>query len=143
MGEWGRTIGKGLRSVQFMSTLSNELLVSFAYLDERLRTLRRTECVPGEEIAAAAWRNAAEELRRVLLEALRQAGVYDASVDIVGRWKRRCLVAQRDFVTERMELEDGRVLIYKQPEGQFSNPNAPCEVRCLDWLSKQAVEIRH
>jgi len=60
-----------------------------------------------------------------------------------GRWKRRRLAVERDFVEERFELPNrGSTLRYKQPEGQFSNPNADCEVHCLGWLCRQAEEIR-
>jgi len=43
-------------------------------------------------------------------------------------------------VTESFTLADGRTLSYKQPEGQFSNPNPSCEVHCLEWLCQEAKE---
>eukprot|EP00439_Symbiodinium_sp_Y106_P078390 s1143_g17.t1 len=66
---------------------------------------------------------AAQELRSFLLQAMEAADVKGAKVDVVGRWKRRRLAVERDFVQEAFELEDGRKLVYKQPEGQFSNPH--------------------
>ena len=62
-------------------------------------------------------------------------------MDIVGRWKRRRICQERDFVEETFSLQDGQCLLYRQPEGQFSNPNAPCEVHCLDWLCREAKII--
>lgn len=150
---WGRVVGQGLRSVQFHSTLSGELLVCLAYFDERLQRLKRGERLSGEkegsdevEVGGMAWTEAAQPLRAALLEVLPSAGSPGgdaaARVSVVGRWKRRRLVVGSDFVTERMRLPNGRMLVYKQPEGQFSNPNAPCEVSCLAWLCQEAAQIR-
>ncbi|CAE7254194.1 trmA [Symbiodinium pilosum] len=146
---WGRVIGHGLRSAQFHSTLSNELMVCLAYHDARLQNLKRGQPLPEEDDAAfenstqgKRWMAAARELRSFLLQAMEAAGVQGAKVDVVGRWKRRRLAVERDFVQEAFKLEDGRTLVYKQPEGQFSNPNLPCEVNCLNWLCLQAKEAR-
>jgi len=146
---WGRVIGHGLRSAQFHSTLSGELIVCLAYHDVRLRDLKRGQPLPEEDDAAfenstqgKRWMAAAQELRSFLLQAMEAADVKGAKVDVVGRWKRRRLAVERDFVQEAFELEDGRKLVYKQPEGQFSNPNLPCEVHCLNWLCLQAKEAR-
>merc|ERR1712150_111637 len=139
---WGRTIGQGLRSVQFHSTLSGELLACFVYHDGRLRMLKRGQRLPEEEQCdfSKAWVLAARELRSALMQELSGACAGDR-VDVVGRWKRRRLVVDHDFVTERFALADGRHLLYKQPEGQFSNPNSACEIHCLNWLCREAGEI--
>lgn len=150
---WGQTIGRGLRSVQLHSSTTDELLITLAYHDERRRCLKRGETFAGEDALADEWTGAARILRDALLAALHQgaAGSGGAAgstpppaprVDIVGRWKRRCLSVERDFIWERFALADGRTLVYKQPEGQFSNPNAACEVFCLDWLCRMAQAIR-
>jgi len=139
---WGAVVGRALRSVQFHSTMSSELLVCMVYHDARLRSLRRGEQLSSEDgTEREAWLAAASEFRKVLQEELARAGVV-ASVNIVGRWKRRRLAVERACLFERLTLADGRQLSYLQPEGQFSNPNAPCEVCCLDWLCAQAALIR-
>lgn len=140
---WGHVVGRGLRSVQLHSTLSGDLLVCLVYHDERLRCLRQGERLPGEgDDDERSWRAAAQELRRALQAAVAEAGSVGGDVDVVGRWKRRRLVVERDYVVERFSLADGRIWLYRQPEGQFSNPNAPVEVSCLDWLCGEAAAVR-
>ena len=51
---WGAVVGHGLRSVQFHSTLTHELLVCFIYHDKRLKSRRRNEKLQGEEQAQKA-----------------------------------------------------------------------------------------
>lgn len=135
--DWGSVIGRGLRSVQFHSTLSGELLVCLVYHDERLRHLRRNEQLPGADEDRERWLQAARTLRERFLE----AGVA-ASVDVIGRWKRRRLCQERDFVVEVIGLENGQRISLRQPEGQFSNPNADCEVHCLNWLCREVQRIQ-
>jgi len=138
--DWGVVIGRGLRSVQFHSTLTHELLVCLVYHDERLKSRRRNERLQGEEQVNEGWKAAATILRSALHDAMAASGL-EARVDITGRWKRRRLVVERDYVVERLHLSNGRTLTYRQPEGQFSNPNAQCEVFCLEWLCDQAAQI--
>ncbi|CAE8617653.1 unnamed protein product [Polarella glacialis] len=142
---WGQVIGRGLRTIQFHSTLSGELMVCLTYSDERLRTLKRGEKLPGEDSSSwetsaqgVAWTSAAREVRQALSTAVAAVGFSQPEIDVVGRWRRRRLCVDRDYVVERIALADGRELEYRQPEGQFSNPNVPCEVHCLDWLCREA-----
>mmetsp|Transcript_32021 Transcript_32021/g.68224 ORF Transcript_32021/g.68224 Transcript_32021/m.68224 type:complete len:516 (-) Transcript_32021:44-1591(-) len=151
----GSVLGKGLRSVQLQSTLSGELLVCLCYFDERLKTRKRSEQLP-EDHDPEVWRRAAGELRDCFMEAFERRAAATAatgatttregSIHIVGRWRRRKLAVDQDFITEVFHLQgelpgEERRLSYKQPEGQFSNPNSPCEVRCLEWLCKEARRI--
>lgn len=139
---WGRSIGRALRAVQLHSTMSGDLLICLTYHDERLRALKRGEQLPGGEgDSAEVWLAAAREFQSALRAAL-AASDAQANVEVVGRWKRRRLAVSRDSVTESFTLSDGRTLSYQQPEGQFSNPNAPCEVHCLDWLCDQAAAVQ-
>jgi len=131
--------------MQFHSTLSRELLVCLVYHDPDLKQLKRGE----RRCAGAGGEDEAEYLRRwdvaarLLKDALSDAvGKAATRVDIVGRWKLRKACVDRDYVSEELCLDDGRVLRYMQPEGQFSNPNADCEVECLSWLCKRGKEIR-
>jgi len=66
---WGCILGCGMRSVQFHSTLSGELLVCFVYHDERLRRLRRHEHLPDADEDQERWLRAAATLRERFLEA--------------------------------------------------------------------------
>jgi len=144
---WGKIIGHGLRSVQFHSTLAGELMVCLAYHDARLQSLKRGEVLPEEDgdtfetsSQGKAWLAAAAEFKAVLHQGVAAAGAQGSTVDVIGRWKRRHLQLGRDFVEESFTLADGRTLFYKQPEGQFSNPNPSCEVHCLNWLCQEAKE---
>jgi len=137
LSSWCRVLGKGLRSVQFHSTLSGELLICLVYHDERLRNLKRSERLPGADDEDACWLDAAHSLREHLV-----CADVASRVDVIGRWKRRRLCQERDYVTETVNLASGRALVYRQPEGQFSNPNAACEVHCLNWLYDEAAAAR-
>merc|ERR1711957_607752 len=120
----------------FHSTLSGELLVCFVYHDARLRTMKREEQLAGAQEADACWLQAARALRDQLV-----AAAAAERIDIIGRWKRRRLCCERDFVMEQLPLANNRLVVYKQPEGQFTNPNTACEVECLNWLWREAGEI--
>eukprot|EP00971_Amphidinium_carterae_P053189 1047820-Amphidinium_carterae.1 len=130
-------LGAGLRSVQLHSTLSGELLICFVYHDPLLKNVKRAASA-GTGTDRQAWRSAAQCLRDSLLEA---HGDAVHAVDVMGRWKRQAISVQRGFVREKFPLRDGRILQYKQPEGQFSNPNAPCEIECLEWLCQMGREV--
>eukprot|EP00933_Yihiella_yeosuensis_P031630 TRINITY_DN25204_c0_g1_i1.p1 TRINITY_DN25204_c0_g1~~TRINITY_DN25204_c0_g1_i1.p1 ORF type:complete len:332 (-),score=71.03 TRINITY_DN25204_c0_g1_i1:107-1030(-) len=117
--------------------MSGEVVLGLCYYDERMQDLRRQDRLPDEEERNIAWQAAAKELRSALLSAAKAAGLSEPRVEVVGRWKRRRLFVERDYVVERCQLSDGRTLVYKQPEGQFSNPNADCEVHCLEWLCRE------
>jgi len=136
----GITLGRGLRNVQFHSTLSGELLICLIYHDQRLRTIKRNDPWPLQNSDVEDWLRAARELRETLFDVVVDVGCQ--SVDIVGRWKRRQLLVERNFVTELLSLADGRTIKYFQPEGQFSNPNSACEIYCLNWLCQEVGHIR-
>lgn len=93
-----------LFQVDFLSTLSGELLVSLLYhrpLDE-------------------AWETEARELRDKL------------GIDIVGRSRGKKILLERDFVLENMEI-NGRNYIYKQVENSFSQPNGEVCRKMIGW----------
>merc|ERR1719296_336659 len=69
MSSWGETVGRGLRSIAFHSTLAGEVLVCFVYHDERLRMLKRGQTLPDEESDNGGnWVEAAKVLRERLLQ---------------------------------------------------------------------------
>lgn len=99
---------KELRSrlfqVDFLATLSGELLVSLLYhrkIDE-------------------AWVEAVRPLRQ-------QFGI-----DIVGRSRKNKLVLDRDFVFETLTI-NGKHYHYKQTENSFTQPNARVCEQMIEW----------
>eukprot|EP00928_Gymnodinium_smaydae_P025209 TRINITY_DN20155_c0_g3_i1.p1 TRINITY_DN20155_c0_g3~~TRINITY_DN20155_c0_g3_i1.p1 ORF type:complete len:534 (-),score=47.74 TRINITY_DN20155_c0_g3_i1:83-1633(-) len=136
---WGSTIGRGLRSVQMHSTLSGDVLLCFVYNDPSLRDVKRGMA---SDSGDNTWKDAARALRTLLSHVVSSTQSRSGRVDVIGRWKRKRLCVDRDYVIEEFSVKDGRTLIYKQPEGQFSNPNAACEMHCFDWLCREAGAMR-
>lgn len=102
-----------LFQVDFLSTLSGELLISLLYhkpLDE-------------------AWQQQAKELKTLLSSI--------APVDIIGRAKKQKVVLDKDWVTERLTV-DGKTYIYQQVENSFTQPNGGVNEKMLSW-AKQAT----
>lgn len=98
--------------VEFLATLSGELLVTLVYhraLDER-------------------WACEA----RVL--------AVDLGAQVVGRSRKQKIVLDRDWLLERFAL-DGRELCYKQVEGSFTQPNAGVNRKMLGWARAQAAAL--
>lgn len=109
----------GLCAVSFLSTTSGEILVSLIYN----RPLSDS----------CSWMRAAERLRDLLSLDLLE-GIN--SINIMARSRKIMLCVGNTFVNERFSLADGRVLLYRQPEGAFSNPNSNVSRHALDWLSE-------
>lgn len=102
-----------LFQVDFLSTLSGELLISLLYhkpLDE-------------------AWQQQAKKLKTLLSSI--------APVDIIGRAKKQKVVLDKDWVTERLTV-DGKTYIYQQVENSFTQPNGGVNEKMLSW-AKQAT----
>lgn len=96
--------------VEFLATLSGELLVALVYhrpLDEE-------------------WEREARALSQTL------------NVQVIGRSRKQKIVLDRDWLLERFELDD-RVLCYKQIEGSFTQPNAGVNRKMLAWARSQAA----
>jgi len=101
-----------LFQVEFLATLSGELLVSLVYhrpLDE-------------------AWEAAARALAAEL------------GVLIIGRSRKQKIVLERDWLLESFEL-DGRQLCYQQFEGSFTQPNGEVNRHMLRWARAQAADL--
>ena len=97
-----------LFQVDFLSTLSGEILVSLLYhrkLDEN-------------------WMIEAKSLKERLSEKF--------NVNIVGRARKQKIDLDRDFVIEELPVA-GRKLIYKQIENSFTQPNASVAIKMLEW----------
>ena len=98
-----------LFQVDFLSTLSGEILVSLLYhrqLDE-------------------AWKQAAIALKKALNE-------KGFTLDLIGRAKKQKIVIDRDHVMETMTVRD-RQLCYQQIENSFTQPNAEVAQKMLSW----------
>lgn len=93
-----------LFQIDFLSTLSGELLVSMLYH----RPI-------GEE-----WIEAVRPLREKF------------GIDIVGRSRKNKILQERDFVIEQLEI-DGRTYSYKQTENSFTQPNAQVCRQMIHW----------
>ena len=113
-------LAHGLQVVSFLSTSTGELLIGLVY-DRPIAV--------GED---DAWCTQAAALRDLLLaDAIPEV----TTLSIIGRSRKLMLCVGQAFVMERLALSDGRVLLYKQPEGAFSNPNTQVSRKALDWLS--------
>ncbi|QYJ75604.1 tRNA (uridine(54)-C5)-methyltransferase TrmA [Shewanella sp. FJAT-52076] len=103
-----RALRHKLFQVDFLSTLSGEILVSLLYhrqLDDQ-------------------WLTEARALKARLGEHFK--------VDIIGRARKQKFVLDRDFVVESLNVGD-KTLHYKQVENSFTQPNAGVAVKMLEW----------
>jgi tRNA (uracil-5-)-methyltransferase len=101
-----------LFQVEFLSTLSQQILVSLIYhksLDDE-------------------WQQLAEKLQERL-------GVY-----IIGRSKKQRLVLSQDFVTETL-IVNGQHYNFQQVENSFTQPNACVNQKMLSWASNNAKNL--
>ena len=99
-----------LFQVEFLSTLSGDMLVSLIYhrkLDEQ-------------------WHSAAEALSRQL------------NVAIVGRSRGQKCVIDRDWVDECLHIKD-QPWHYRQPEQAFTQPNGYINQRMIEWAIGHAA----
>lgn len=104
-----RLLRHRLFQIDFLSSLSGEMLVSLLYhkaLDEE-------------------WEKEVQQLRSDLAE----NGVV---LDIIGRAKKMKKVIQRDYVVEQLTVHD-RTYIYKQVENSFTQPNGKIAEKMLEW----------
>lgn len=103
------TLKDGLFRVDFLATLSGELLVTLVY----------------HAHLGKRWEAAAQDLAASL------------KVQLMGRSKGRKTVLDRDWLLERFEL-NGRELQYQQIEGSFTQPNGQVNRKMLAWACQQA-----
>lgn len=97
-----------LFQVDFLSTLSGEILVSLLYhrqLDDQ-------------------WLEDAKALKAKLAQQF--------NVNLIGRARKQKIDLDKDFVTEELTI-NGQTLLYKQIENSFTQPNANVSVKMLEW----------
>ena len=103
-----------LFQVDFLSTLSGELLISMLY---------HKPLEPTWEIAAKALK---EELSVI------------APVDIIGRAKKQKIIIDKDYVMESLKVGNN-TFVYQQVENSFTQPNGTVNEKMLLW-AQQATE---
>jgi len=100
-----------LFQVDFLSTLSGELLISMLYHK------------PLEE----NWQTEAEKLKAQLSTI--------APVDIIGRAKKQKIIVDKDYVMESLQVGNKK-FIYQQVENSFTQPNAGVNEQMLLWAQQ-------
>ena len=131
----------GIRATKFLSTLDGKLLVTLIY--------------KGRGLGTVGWHPAAEQRREegeaegewskhaAALQAALSARSDTTCVGVIGRSKNvRVVVGESHVIETGIVLQDGRKLVYKQPEQAFSNPNGGMAIHTLNWLSSCADTIR-
>lgn len=102
-------LGRKLFQVEFLTTLSDEALVSLCYHR------------PIDETWDAAAQRLAEQL----------------DILVIGRSRGRKRVLERDYVIEELEVR-GRTWRYQQVEGGFTQPNGRVNQHMLNWAQDAA-----
>ncbi|WP_375751808.1 tRNA (uridine(54)-C5)-methyltransferase TrmA [Vibrio sp. HN007] len=103
------SLRKKLFQVDFLSTLSGEILVSLLYhrqLDEQ-------------------WTEDAKNLKA-------QLESEGFNLNLIGRARKMKIVLDRDFVVEKLNV-NGQPYIYQQVENSFTQPNGEVAQKMLEW----------
>lgn len=103
------TLRRKLFQVDFLSTLSGEVLVSLLYhrqLDEE-------------------WKVAADKLKQRLND-------EGFNLNLIGRARKMKVVMDRDYVVEKLHV-NGQPYIYQQVENSFTQPNGKVAEKMLEW----------
>lgn len=105
-----------LYQVDYLSTLSGELLVSLIY----------------KKPLAEDWALHAQALKAELAEF--------APLDFIGRARKQKVLVEKDFVMEQLTVQ-GRQLDYQQVENSFTQPNAGVNQQMLSWACDIAKQL--
>ncbi|HEK1023275.1 TPA: tRNA (uridine(54)-C5)-methyltransferase TrmA [Proteus mirabilis] len=103
------TLRHKLFQIDYLSTLSNKIIVSLLYhkkIDE-------------------TWQQEATALRQTLI-----AQGFD--VQLIGRAYKTKIMLDNDFVDEVLPVA-GQQMIYRQVENSFTQPNAQVNIKMLEW----------
>ncbi|WP_192459361.1 tRNA (uridine(54)-C5)-methyltransferase TrmA [Musicola keenii] len=103
------TLRRKLFQIDYLSTMSNEIVVSLLYhktLDDE-------------------WRQQAITLR----DQLRQQGF---NLQLIGRATKTKICLDHDYVDECLPVA-GKQMVYRQVENSFTQPNAAMNIQMLEW----------
>jgi len=100
-----------LFQVDFLATLSGELLISLLY----------------HKPLESTWERAAKALKEQLS--------IIAPVDIIGRAKKQKIIIDKDYVMESLQV-GGETFIYQQVENSFTQPNGSVNEQMLLWAQQ-------
>ena len=103
-----------LFQVDFLSTLSGELLMSMLY----------------HKPLDLSWESEAKTLKEQLSAI--------APIDIIGRAKKQKIILDKDYVMESLQVGDD-TFVYQQVENSFTQPNGGVNEKMLLW-AQQATE---
>ena len=103
-----------LFQVDFLSTLSGELLISMLY----------------HKPLEPTWENAAKVLKDELSSI--------APVDIIGRAKKQKIIIDKDYVMESLHVGDS-TFVYQQVENSFTQPNGGVNEEMLFWAQQATI----
>jgi len=106
-----------LFQVDFLSTLSGELLISMLY----------------HKPLEPTWEKSARALKATLSSI--------APVDIIGRAKKQKIILDKDYVMESLEVGD-KTFIYQQVENSFTQPNGGVNQQMLFWAQQATTDAR-
>ena len=98
-----------LFQVDFLSTLSGEILVSLLY----------------HRPLSDEWITATHQLKTKLEQ-------KNFRVNLIGRARNQKIVIDQEYVIEELEV-DGEKLVYQQVENSFTQPNAGVAIKMLEW----------
>nr|WP_086939295.1 tRNA (uridine(54)-C5)-methyltransferase TrmA [Thaumasiovibrio occultus] len=104
-----RSLRHKLFQVDFLSTLSGEILVSMLYHRQ----------------LDAEWEEAARQLK----DKLNNEGF---NLNLIGRARKQKIVMDQDFVIEKLKAFE-QTLTYKQVENSFTQPNGEVAQKMLEW----------
>lgn len=100
-----------LFQVDFLSTLTGELLISLLY----------------HKPLDSTWQTQAKALKKHLSSL--------AKVDIIGRARKQKVIVDKDFVYETLQVNN-KNFHYQQVENSFTQPNAKVNEKMLSWAQK-------
>ena len=109
--EENQILRRKLFQIEFLSTLSDDLLITLIYhrpLDE-------------------GWRQEASAVSEEL------------GVSIIGRSRKQKIVIGRDWVEETLTIH-GSAFHFKQPEGAFTQPNGNVNQHMLEWATSRQLD---
>jgi tRNA (uracil-5-)-methyltransferase len=106
-----------LFQVDFLSTLSGELLISLLY----------------HKPLDAEWELAAKQLKLTMSD--------HAPTDIIGRAKKQKIIVDKDYVMEHLTVGDNKY-IYQQVENSFTQPNGGVNQKMLLWAQQASTNSK-